>query len=324
MNKVMTISIAAYNVESYLRKCLDSLLIPSMEKIEVLIQNDGSKDQTAAIAREYEEKYPEVFRLVNKENGGYGSTINNSIRMATGKYFKQLDADDWYDTENLENLINILEKTDVDCVYTPYIEHQEETGIQETHAIAGLKVGVQSIEDTLEDSYFVHMHVLAFRTELMRTHNVTILEHCFYTDVEYVVYPLIHCKKAFVWDKPIYYYRVGREGQSVSIEGWRKHHAEHAHVIREILSHFDEIQAASPRLRFAVMRRLSHMLRLQYVLDLTLGDQKQELVELDRHIHKQYPEFFEFSKPYLGRTIQLLRLSNYILYPVLRKKFENS
>lgn len=120
--KLITVSIAAYNVEAYLEKCLNSLLIPDLQRLEVLIQNDGSKDSTPRIAEEFEKKYPGVFRLVNKENGGYGSTINNSLSMAEGKYFKQLDGDDWYDTENFAAFVDALEKVDADCVYSPYTE----------------------------------------------------------------------------------------------------------------------------------------------------------------------------------------------------------
>lgn len=69
--------------------------------------------------------YPESIKVIKKENGGYGSTINNSINMATGKYFKQLDGDDWYDSDNLELLVKELEKINVDVIYTPYYKYFE-------------------------------------------------------------------------------------------------------------------------------------------------------------------------------------------------------
>ena len=105
MKKNLTISIAAYNVENYLEKTLDSLIIDNLDKLEVLIVNDGSKDNTKKIAQKYCKKYPNSIKLIDKENGGYGSTINAGIKEATGKYFKQLDGDDWYNTENLNRLV---------------------------------------------------------------------------------------------------------------------------------------------------------------------------------------------------------------------------
>ena len=103
--KVLTISIAAYNVEKYLDNTLNSLICNKMDKLEVIIQNDGSKDSTCEVAKKYVEKYPNVFILNDKKNGGYGSTINASLKMAKGKYFKQLDGDDWFDTSNLDSFI---------------------------------------------------------------------------------------------------------------------------------------------------------------------------------------------------------------------------
>lgn len=104
--KLLTISIAAYNVEKYLEKALTSMVCSptAMEKLEVIIEDDGSTDGTLSIAKKYEKLYPDVYRAIHKENGGYGSTINNSIVLAQGKYFKQLDGDDWFDTENISTV----------------------------------------------------------------------------------------------------------------------------------------------------------------------------------------------------------------------------
>lgn len=119
--KLLTISIAAYNVEKYLEKALTSMICSptAMEKLEVIIEDDGSTDGTLSIAKKYEKLYPDVYRAIHKENGGYGSTINNSIVLAQGKYFKQLDGDDWFDTENIEQFLNWLSAVDADFVVTP-------------------------------------------------------------------------------------------------------------------------------------------------------------------------------------------------------------
>ena len=73
MDKVLTVSVAAYNVQEYLKKTLDSLLIQNqsrLNELEVIIVNDGSKDNTVAIAREYEERYPEIFKVIDKKMVG--------------------------------------------------------------------------------------------------------------------------------------------------------------------------------------------------------------------------------------------------------------
>lgn len=83
-------------MEKYLRRCLNSLIIDEegMKQLEVLVINDGSKDSSSQIAHEYQNKYPDTYRVIDKENGNYGSCVNKGIVKATGKYFKILDADD--------------------------------------------------------------------------------------------------------------------------------------------------------------------------------------------------------------------------------------
>ena len=70
MNKILTIIIPTYNMEKYLRRCLDSLIIDEegMKQLEVLVINDGSKDSSSQIAHEYQDKYPDTFRVIDKEN----------------------------------------------------------------------------------------------------------------------------------------------------------------------------------------------------------------------------------------------------------------
>ena len=99
--KLLSIVIPTYNTEQYLRRCLDSVLTSEvLPELEVLVVNDGSKDRSPEIAREYEARYPDTVTLIDKENGGHGSTINEGLRAATGKYFRVLDSDDWFDTCN--------------------------------------------------------------------------------------------------------------------------------------------------------------------------------------------------------------------------------
>jgi glycosyltransferase involved in cell wall biosynthesis len=71
------------------------------EDVEIIIVNDGSKDNTLEIAKQYEEKYPTIVKAVDKENGGHGDAVNTGLRHATGLYFKVVDSDDWVDESSL-------------------------------------------------------------------------------------------------------------------------------------------------------------------------------------------------------------------------------
>ena len=122
MNKILTIVIPTYNMEEYLRSTLDSLIVPESEskKLEVLIINDGSKDNSSAIGHEYQENYPDIFRIIDKENGNYGSCVNRGLAEARGKYIKILDADDSFNNDNFLLLLKKLESCDADVVITDY------------------------------------------------------------------------------------------------------------------------------------------------------------------------------------------------------------
>ena len=129
MSKILSVTIPTYNVEKYLKQCLDSFIIPEIiDDMEILIVNDGSTDSSPIIAKEYTEKYPDTFKLINKENGGHGSTINTGIANATGKYFKVVDSDDWVDTKSMINLMATLKKDDCDLVYSNYYWVDNDTG----------------------------------------------------------------------------------------------------------------------------------------------------------------------------------------------------
>ena len=96
MDKVLTVIVPVYNMEKYIRQCLESLVIGEvLDRIEVLVVLEGSKDGSAEIAYEFVEQYPDTFRIIYKANGGHGSAINTGLMMAPGEYVKILDSDDW-------------------------------------------------------------------------------------------------------------------------------------------------------------------------------------------------------------------------------------
>ena len=129
MNKLLSIIIPVYKVEPYINKCLDSLIVAPeiMEKMDVLIINDGTPDRSAEMSREYVKRFPGAFRQIDKENGGHGSVWNLGIKEAYGKYIKFLDSDDWL--ENVDVMIQKLEQTDADLIVTPCITHNQGYGV---------------------------------------------------------------------------------------------------------------------------------------------------------------------------------------------------
>ena len=229
MNKILTISIAAYNVEKYLSNTLDSFICSKdvMDAIEVIIVSDGSKDKTVQIAKEYVDRYPNSFILIEKENGGYGSTINSSLQIARGKYYRTVDGDDWVNTKGFERYVRKLKDIDSDLIITKFCTVMDDDSKATQEVTHGLFFNetVMDFDSIIQNevSDFLSMHCLTFRTELLLKHNISITEHCFYTDSELVMKPVQYIKTVVKINEIVYMYRIGREGQSVSIPSRMKH-----------------------------------------------------------------------------------------------------
>ena len=104
-----------------------SLLVDRKNDIEVLVVNDGSNDGSLQIAQKFANQYPDVFRVIDKSNGNYGSCVNAAMKVATGKYVKLLDADDAFDTANFNMMMGILMDMDADMILTDYVKIMEGT-----------------------------------------------------------------------------------------------------------------------------------------------------------------------------------------------------
>lgn len=114
----VSIIVPFYNVEKYIEKCLTSLVNQTLEEIEIILVNDGSKDNSIKVAKDFEQKYPAKIRYYEKPNGGLGDARNFGIKFAKGEYIAFLDSDDYVEPTMYEEMYEmaIKEKSDmVEC-----------------------------------------------------------------------------------------------------------------------------------------------------------------------------------------------------------------
>lgn len=286
-DKILTISVAAYNAARDIGRCLDSFLIPEvMDQIEVIVVNDGSRDNTKEIAEQYSSKYPGTFKVIDKENGGHGSTINAALGAATGKFFKVVDSDDTVEREGFLHLLEQLEKTSADLIFTPY-HHVFDNGgrIEDASYLLteeGVEFGKEVPLAAVCDKIQVPMHALAYRTKMLQDSPYRMDEKCFYVDVEYTIYYLIYVKNVLLLDKPVYNYYIGDEGQSINIDNMRARRAQHLRVCRSILDFYEnEKDGMSFEMRTFISNNIVDMaLNHEYRLLVSLVDGKESLKEL--------------------------------------------
>lgn len=221
--KLLSVIIPAYNMEAYLAQCVESILrTPSLAQVEIIIVNDGSKDRTLRIARQYAERYADTVRVVDKENGNYGSTINAALPLAQGAYVKILDADDRFDGSRVAEMLAFLGKMQgVDMVVTPFVEVEGRRERRVDYNVYSRKVydydKVYDADKIFAEGAirFFMMHGVCYRTELLRKMSYRQSEGISYTDQEWVFYPLFSVKTVAFADIPLYRYNLSREGQTM-------------------------------------------------------------------------------------------------------------
>lgn len=124
----VSIIVAIYNVEPYLRHCLDSLVNQTYRDIEILCMNDCSKDGCADILREYAEKDNRIVAVYEPENKGVAQVRNEALKIATGEYLMYCDGDDWIELDACETLVKtMLEFNPQVVMFTYYREYEDKT-----------------------------------------------------------------------------------------------------------------------------------------------------------------------------------------------------
>lgn len=325
--KILTVVIPAYNAQDYLGRCLDSLLIKDREllrELEVIVVNDGSTDSTSALAHRYAESYPEVFRVIDKENGNSGSCINAALAVATGKYFRELDSDDWFDTKALTAFIKLLEERNEDVVSTQkrdcYIN-----GLTELHEAHSVEYGRTYLFDDLHlkhprEKGILSMHAITYRTHLLRAIGYRQREGIFYSDQYLLYFPMKAARDIYFSDLCVYQYSIGREGQSVALENCTKYKHHVFSMAKELLSDFLAIQdSLSESRRIILLNLIFSSVYVAYRLHRRSPDDDPDMKELKRLVKLQ-PEMNAEVERLFGQTLTDEELGQ--MKQQLRKKQE--
>lgn len=222
--KVLTFVIPAYNSETFVPVCVESMLAKHvLDKLEIIIVNDGSRDGTKEIAEQYCREYPKTVRLIDQENRGHGGALNAGCAAAAGKYLKVIDADDTVDTANLPAFADFLEACQSDVVLTHYRTVDVSTGevqnwrcyaeeFGKAYDFAAVMANFGNFDRALT------FHGVTYRTDFYRAQGIKLSEHIFYEDHEFATFPCCRAQTVTPVDLFIYNYRVGDVSQSVSDE----------------------------------------------------------------------------------------------------------
>ncbi len=219
--KLLTVTVPCYNSQDYMEKCIESIL-PGGDRVEIIIIDDGSKDNTGAIADAYAGKYPDIVKVVHQENGGHGEGINQGLRHAAGKYFKTVDSDDALSADFVR-FLDELERVDseggVDLFLTNYYyvhaDGKGDRSINFSNALPAGRVFTWAETRPFLVDQILMIHTVCFRTDLLRKTGLVLPKKTFYEDNLMVYGNLRYVEKMYYMNTDLYLYTIGREGQSV-------------------------------------------------------------------------------------------------------------
>lgn len=305
--KLISFAIPSYNSQDYLSHCVDTLLSGG-EDVEILIINDGSRDNTAAIADAYAARYPTIVRAIHKENGGHGSGVNRGREEATGLYYKVVDSDDWVNEEALKTLLDTIrqhraENRLPDLYITNFIyDHaydntrfvrrwQKQFPVNSfcTWADVGSFYGSQVLL----------MHSLMYRTDLLRESETVLPEHTFYVDNFFAYKPLPLMKTIYYLDVNLYHYFIGRDDQSVNIRNFVRRYDQQLRVMECMVDAYSyaEIDRMEKPLRRYMLHCLSAIMMNTMMFCCSGGSEPERIAAHDglwQHIREKDPRMYRF------------------------------
>ena len=278
--KLITFTVPCYNSAAYMDHCIETLLTAG-EDAEIILVDDGSKDDTGKIADAYAEKYPTIVRVIHQENGGHGEGVNQGIRNATGLYYKVVDSDDWLDEAALRTVLAKLNTltargTAPDLMICNYVyEHVEDNT---SHTVRYTNVFPQNrLFSWTHVGHFrpdqnLLMHSVMYRTQVLRDCGMVLPKHTFYVDNIFVYQPLPFVKSMYYMDLDLYRYFIGRADQSVNESVMVKRVNQQLRVTRHMIDCQDlDALKGQKKLRSYMLHYLSMMMAISDIFLLLDG-----------------------------------------------------
>lgn len=223
-NVKVSVIVPVYNVEKYLRDCLDSVVNQTLEDIEIICVNDGSTDNSLAILEDYAEKDSRI-RIINQENKGLGGARNTGLYNANGEYISFIDSDDWIEPNTFEESYNMSKDLDLDMLMFQMKVFNIETGefIEDQHN------NIDSIDDSLIGTVFNYKDVFdvlfkiphnsvnkLYKYSFLKDMKFKFLEGAYYEDLASFFPLFLEAKKVSILKKQFYIYRIRSESITTS------------------------------------------------------------------------------------------------------------
>lgn len=212
MNKCkLSIIVPVYGVEKYIDKCLNSLVKQSLKEIEVIVVNDGTKDNSQKIIDKYVKKYPDKIKSYIKENGGQGSARNYGLKKATGEYIGYVDSDDFVEKDMYKKLYNKAKENNYDIVVCGNYN------VSEDYQNKNIDTFINNYNTDLEKIFFGKMAVWnkIYKRDILIKNKLEFKEKVWYEDLAFTLKAIMNSNTFAFIDEPLYDYLI-REGSTMN------------------------------------------------------------------------------------------------------------
>lgn len=293
---LVTVIIPIYNVEKYLRKCLDSILEQTLMNHKAILVDDGSMDQSGAIAQEYAEKHPDMFTYLYQENAGQGAARNRALKQADTRYILFLDSDDWLMPRTIENITKAIDQEEEapDIAFMNPVVYDMATKGYSEWSDTGLLNRLFENEHILSPRTTPEMYALeaslcrcAWRTGFLRMHHFTFPEGVKWEDVFPHFFLFYWARRCIKIDDAGFYYRINSGNQTTSAAGRKR---------------LDVIPVYAYTLKYAIENNwqkveiayILHMMQLFAVwsVDVARKDVRRELVKELHSLYQKIPRTY--------------------------------
>lgn len=314
--KYLSVAIPCYNSQEYMSHAINTILVGG-EDVEILIVNDGSKDNTAQIAEEYQKRYPTIIKVINKENGGHGDAVTEGLHNASGKYFKVVDSDDWVDKNAFIKILDQLHKweendEEVDMLISNYVYEKEgakhKKVIHYRNVLPENKIFSWNEAGNFGIAQYILMHSVIYRTQLLKDIDLRLPKHTFYVDNIYVYYPLPHVNKVYYLDVNFYRYFIGREDQSVNEKIMIGRLDQQIFVTKTMIDMYQLKKIKNKKLRNYMINYLAIMMTVSSIL--CIRSKQPENLEKKKELWKylkakDFGVYWKIRHSILGQTMNL-------------------
>lgn len=212
MNKCkLSIIVPVYGVEKYIDKCLDNLVKQSLKEIEIIVVNDGTKDNSQKIIDKYVKKYPDKIKSYIKENGGQGSARNYGLKKTTGEYIGYVDSDDFVEKDMYKKLYNKAKENNYDIVVCGNYN------VSEDYQNKNIDAFINNYNTDLENIFFGKMAVWnkIYKRDILIKNKLEFKEKVWYEDLAFTLKAIMNSNTFAFIDEPLYDYLI-REGSTMN------------------------------------------------------------------------------------------------------------